>query len=76
MLLHILSPVYNFGKLLLFFKDLLFIYLFIYLIYFWMCQVFVAAHGLFVAARRLLSSCGVWVFSLVVARSLQYTWAL
>ena len=35
-------------------------YLFIYfIIYFWLHRVLVAARGLFVAARGLLSSCGV-----------------
>ena len=37
---------------------------------------FVAARGLFIAAHRLLSSCGVQVFSsLVVAHKFQGTWA-
>ena len=45
--------------LFLFFKY--FIYLFIYLfIYFWLRWVLVVAHGLFVAAHGLLSSCGPW----------------
>ena len=61
-------------------KDLLFIYL----IYFWLPQVLVAAHrifveayGIFVVVRGLLSSCGMRVFSsLVVACGLQIAWAL
>ena len=60
-----------------FFNDLLFIY-------FWLCRVLVAAHGIFVEACRifivvhgLLSNCGVRVFSpLVVAYRLQGVWAL
>ena len=55
-----------------------------YFIYFWLLQVLVAARGifveacgLFVAAHRLLSSCGVQVFlSLVVSHRFQSTWAL
>ena len=56
-----------------------FLFLRIYLLFIYFClrQVLVAAHGLFVAARGLLSSCGVRVFSsLVVARRLQGAWAL
>ena len=33
------------------------VFFFVYIIYFWPRQVLVAAHGLFVAVRRLLSSC-------------------
>ena len=65
-----------------FFK--IYFFKFIYFIYFWLHRVlvaargnFVEAHGVFMAMRQLLSSCGVRVFSsLVVARRLQGTWAL
>ena len=50
--------------------------IFIYLLI-WLCRVLVAAHGLFVVARGLLSSCDVWAFlSLVVACRLQGAWTL
>ena len=51
-----------------FFKDLLFI---IYLlIYFWLCRVLVAAHGVFVAACRIFS-CGMWALCCSVRASPQ-----
>ena len=49
-----------------FFKKIYF--LFIYLIYFWLHQVLVAARGLFIAVRGLVS--------LVVVHGLQGAWAL
>ena len=76
--IELASPAMEHG---FFFKDLFIIYIFIY---FWLCRVLVAAHGiffaawgLFVVARSLLSSCGRWVFlSLVLVCMLQGMWAL
>ena len=54
-----------------------FIYYHYYFLNFWLRRVLVAARGLFLVVRRLLSSCGVRVFSsLVVARGLRSAWAL
>ena len=66
----------HFKSYLFFFFKINFL-LFIYLIYFWLCRVLVAAYRLFVVVCGLLSSCGVRVFSsLVVVRRLQGTWPL
>ena len=52
----------------------IFLKIFIYLFYFWLHRVLVAACGLFIAARGLLFSCGTWVpecvGSVVAARGL------
>ena len=72
-LLHLV--LYTVSKL-LFFLILFFINLFILFIYFWLCWVFIAAHGLFSSCgeRGLLfvAACGllIAVASLVVAHRL------